>query len=66
MNPITPGLRPIHYDARSAGKVTLVIQPGDKLEVSDDVASQLKAASPQFKDAPKAAPKKAAPKKAKK
>lgn len=51
LNPIGGGLRHIHYDARSAAKVALVVQPGDELHVSDDVAAQLVAASPQFKDA---------------
>lgn len=51
MNPITPGLRRINYDARSAAKVQIVVQPGDVLEVSDDVADQLLRSSPQFKDA---------------
>jgi len=64
MNPVTPGLRPIKYDGRSAAKVSLVIQPGDDLEVSADVAGQLLATSPQFKAKPKAAPAKAAPVKA--
>jgi hypothetical protein len=68
MNPPVPGLRTIHYDARSAAKVNLSIHPGETLTVSDDVADQLTAASPQFKDAPKSTPeppkKKAATKKA--
>lgn len=51
LNPITPGLRRIDYDARSAAKVQLTIQPGDTLAVSDDVAEQLLRESPQFKDA---------------
>lgn len=58
LNPPTPGLtatksglRRIFYDARSAAKIALVVQPGDELEVSDDVAAQLLKASPQFKSA---------------
>lgn len=43
------GLRRIFYDARSAAKVELVVQPGDELEVSDDVAEQLLRSSAQFK-----------------
>lgn len=43
------GLRSIYYDAVSPAKVALIVQPGDQLEVSDDVAAQLLAASPQFK-----------------
>lgn len=50
LRPPTPGLRSLHYDARSAAKVELVIQPGDTLVVSDDVAAQLQRSSPQFKD----------------
>ena len=57
LNPITTGLRNMHYDASSAAKVQIVVQPGDTLTVSDDVADQLVAASPQFKDAALAAEK---------
>ncbi|MEM9516035.1 MAG: hypothetical protein AAGA42_14380 [Actinomycetota bacterium] len=46
-----PGLRSIHYDARSPAKVSVVVQPGDTLVVSDDVAVQLEKASQQFKPA---------------
>lgn len=53
LHPIHPGLRPIHYDAVSAAKVTIVVQPDDELVVSDDIAGQLLAASVQFKDRPK-------------
>jgi hypothetical protein len=45
----TPGLRTLSYDARSPAKVTLVVQPGDRLDVSDDVAAQLQQQSAQFK-----------------
>jgi len=51
-----PGLNPIHYDARSAAKVQIVVQPGDTLFVSDDVAAQLQASSAQFKPSPEANP----------
>lgn len=44
-----PGLRTVRYDAQSAGKVSLIVQPGDTLIVSDDVAGQLVASSAQFK-----------------
>lgn len=44
-----PGLRPVYYDARSAAKVQLTVQPGDTLIVSDDVAAQLEQGSAQFK-----------------
>jgi hypothetical protein len=46
---VVPGLRTVNYDARSAAKVSLVVQPGDTLIVSDDVADQLAASSAQFK-----------------
>jgi hypothetical protein len=50
-----PGLKRLYYDARSPAKVHLVIQPGDTLEVSADVAAQLEQASGQFKTAVKKA-----------
>lgn len=65
LNPPTPGLtapdsglRSIFYDATSPAKLSLIVQPGDQLDVSDDVAAQLLASSQQFKDgaAPKPAP----------
>jgi len=40
----------MHYDAVSPAKVSLIVQPGDELVVSADVAAQLAATSPQFKD----------------
>lgn len=52
MNPPTPGLRRIHHDSRSFNKVTLSVPPGAVLDVSDEIADQLTAASPQFKDTP--------------
>lgn len=64
--PPSAALRNLHYDAKSAAKVALIVQPGDTLTVSDDIADQLVAASSQFKvldDAPAAKP---APKAAKK
>jgi hypothetical protein len=51
LNPPIPGLRSIRYDARSAAKVQITVQPGDTMQVSDDVAEQLVAASAQFKTA---------------
>jgi hypothetical protein len=48
--PPSAGLRNLHYDAKSAAKVALIVQPGDTLTVSDDVADQLMASSSQFKD----------------
>lgn len=49
LDPPIPGLRPLHYDARSPAKVQLIVQPGDELVVSDDVADQLQRQSLQFK-----------------
>ena len=49
LNLPVPGLRPVHYNARSAAKVQLTVQPGDTLIVSDDVADQLVQGSAQFK-----------------
>jgi len=51
LNPPTPSLRRLYYDAVSPAKVQIVVQPGDALHVSDDVAGQLIAGSAQFKDA---------------
>lgn len=39
----------LHYDASRPGKATIAVLPGDVLECSIDVAEQLVAASPQFK-----------------
>lgn len=52
LNPVTPGLRAIHYNARSVGKVTVGVQPGDELHVPDGVADQLLAADPHFREGP--------------
>ena len=49
LNPISPGLRSLRYDAVSPAKVSLSVQPGEVLEVSDDIAGQLVAQSQQFK-----------------
>lgn len=60
LNPIVPGLKPIRLtlDRVSAAKVQLSVRPGDTLEVSDDVAAQLRATDPGFKtDDELAAPK---------
>jgi hypothetical protein len=43
-------LRPVHYDARSVGKFQVVVNPGDTLVVSDEVAAQLVAQSGQIKE----------------
>lgn len=50
LKPPTPGLRRIHYDARSVGKVDLRVQDCDVLDVSPGIADQLLAASAQFKE----------------
>lgn len=46
----TPGLRSIHYDARSTAKLQLHVAAGDVIVADDDVADQLLAASTQFKE----------------
>lgn len=56
LNPINPVLRSVRYDAVSAAKVELSVQPGEVLEVSDDIAGQLVAQSAQFKTAADVAP----------
>lgn len=48
LNAPTPGLRPIYNKSKSTEKVSLSIAPGDRLDVSEDVASQLSAASGAF------------------
>ena len=47
LHEIRPGLRVINK-GNSVSKVTLVIQPGDELEVSEDVAAQLDAQTQDF------------------
>lgn len=44
MKPPTPGLRRLVNDSHDVAKVSLVVPPGDELEVSEDVAAQLQAA----------------------
>ncbi len=51
MNAPKSGLRRLFYNAKSVAKVSLSVQPGDVLEVSDDVAAQLVAADPHFEPA---------------
>lgn len=46
-----PTLRRLRLDAVSPAKVSLVVPPGDVLEVSEDVAAQLVAGDPHFRDA---------------
>ena len=52
LTPPTPGLRRIHNKSKHVAKVALIVQPGDELEVSDDVALQIVAATPVFADGP--------------
>jgi hypothetical protein len=61
LNPINPVLRSMRYDAVSPAKVSLSVQPGEVLEVSDDIAGQLVAQSQQFKLAPAPAPRRGRP-----
>ena len=48
LNAPTPGLRPIYNKSKSTEKVTLSVAPGDRLDVSEDIAAQLSAASGAF------------------
>lgn len=48
LNAPTPGLRPIYNKSKSTEKVTLSVAPGDRLDVSEDIATQLAAASGAF------------------
>ena len=58
----TPGLRPLWNKSNSVAKVSLVVQPGDTIYVSDDLAAQLEAdrqpfaegVAPEKDDAPTA------------
>lgn len=50
MNPPVPGLRRLWLNAVSPAKVSLSIPPGSVIEASEDVAAQLVAADPHFKD----------------
>jgi len=48
MNAPTSGLRPLFNQSKSVAKVSLTVAPGDRLDVSEDVAAQLMAASTAF------------------
>jgi len=48
--PVKSGLRPLHNGSKQPAKVNVVVAPGDTVEVSDDVAAQLQAATTAFKD----------------
>lgn len=50
LTPPSPGLRRIHNKSKHVAKVAVIVQPGDELEVSDDVALQLVAQTPVFAD----------------
>lgn len=50
LNPVNGGLHRLKNDSVQPAKVELTILPGDELEVSDDVAAQLAAASTHFVD----------------
>lgn len=47
LNPISPRLRVVH-NSRDPRRVELTVAAGDELEVSEDVAAQLTAASTHF------------------
>lgn len=51
-----PGLRRLRNDSKQPAKVSVIVAPGDELEVSDDLASQLQAASGAIKPAEGLAP----------
>lgn len=46
----TKGLRPLWFNAKSAAKVQVTINPDDRLLVSDDLADRLLAADSHFRD----------------
>lgn len=50
LKPVTGGLHRLKNDSAQVAKIQLNIPPGDELEVSDEVAAQLHAASTHFKD----------------
>lgn len=50
LNPVNGGLHRLKHDSAQPTKITLVIPPGDELEVSDEIAVQLHAASTHFVD----------------
>jgi len=56
LKPVGPGLRVIHHNSNSTSHVQVSVPAGDELTVSDDVAEQLLAVSPQFRDATPAKP----------
>lgn len=50
LKPPTPGLHRLHNQSKQTQKVTVLVAPYDELEVSDDVAAQLKGHSGAFAD----------------
>lgn len=46
-----PGLHRLRNNSKQPAKVSVTVAPGDELEVSDDVAAQLQAASSAIKPA---------------
>ena len=50
MNPPIPGLRPLWNKSNSVAKVALVVQPGDTMFVSDNLAAQLAADRQPFEE----------------
>lgn len=48
MNPPQSGLRRLFNNSKRAAKVSVIVPPGDELEVSEDVAAQLTAADPHI------------------
>lgn len=56
MNHPTPGLRRLFNRSHSPVRVEVIVPAGDALDVSDDVAGQLTAASGAFGPEPSAAP----------
>jgi hypothetical protein len=51
MSAPVPGLRAVRQFGATPVRVELIVAAGDTLEVSDDVAGQLMAASSKFRDA---------------
>jgi hypothetical protein len=50
LKPIIPGLHRIKHDSAQPTKVEITVPAGDELEVSEDVAAQLRVASTHFVD----------------
>ena len=50
LSPVRPGLRTIHNGSNGVAKVSIVVDVGAELTVSDDLAAQFQRASSAFKD----------------